>query len=1141
MSTVTRSWRTLVALCGALVLILGMAVSPASAVTLDEVSSLSERTEVAADPQATPAAEIPEIAAPELEEQPGLTSEVPDRPDAVAKPTIAPDAPISPDAPIMPETPQVQATEPAAAPQALKAPAAVETGSISGQVSVPTGVNPRSVSVSVYTDVDTPEASVKVSSSGTYTLSKLAPGSYKMFFDSTDETVSPQWWENASDFGSATWITVVAGQNTSKINVTMSNGGSISGMVTLPAGVNTLNAYVAVYDAANEWVASSGLEPEGSYEVGGNLPTGSYKVQFRTYSANVSPQWWNNASDIDSATPVNVNAGENTPNIDATLTTGGSISGAVTLPYGVRPQSISVGVYDLSRRWVATAFLAADGSYKVSGLASGSYRVKFDSLGATVASQWWENATTQRLGTPVDVISGQDTSNINVTLLKGGSISGQVTVPEGVTPRNFYVGVYDSFGTEVRYAYLDATGTYTVAGLYPGTYRVKFDSLGAAIAPQWWDGAADIDSATPVQVADQQDTPNVDGFLDGRVALDSSIPTINGSLKVEGVLTVDPGAWTSDATFMYQWLANGTAISGATGSTYKLTDSQYNKTMTVRVTGSKSGYTTTSQVSEPTEKVTAGTLKRGTPKITGDVQVNKVLKAEPGTWTSGTKFKYQWLVDGVELEGATKSTFTLTIDNLGKKISVKVTGSKTGYVTASKTSMETVQVAEGDMLSPVPSITGTAQVGKKLSTNRGIWASGSTRTYQWFADGEAIAGATDTSYTLTADMVGKQITFAMTGSKPGYATVVRTSEPTAKVAAGALLAPVPAINGTVEVGRTLSSARGIWSTGTTFEYRWFADGKVIEGAANYQLKLTPAELGKKITVTVTGSKAGYATTSRTSAATVKVAPGTLTSPVPTLSGTIQVGKTVYSSRGYWSVDTTYDYQWSADGKVIEGAKGTSLLLTPAELGKKITVTVTGSKPGYATVSRTSEETTPVAPGALYSAVPTIRGTLQVGKTLSSGRGIWAAGTEFTYQWLADGVAIYGATDWQYTLTRAEVGKRMTVTVTGSKPGYETTPQTSEPTDVVFELPLSSSVPSIHGVAQVGNTLNSTRGLWEKGAMFDYQWHANGVAITGATDTALSLTHAEIGKQITVTVTGSKTGHETVALTSDPTIEVAALG
>ncbi|MDF1489553.1 CAP domain-containing protein [Tessaracoccus caeni] len=85
-------------------------------------------------------------------------------------------------------------------------------------------------------------------------------------------------------------------------------------------------------------------------------------------------------------------------------------------------------------------------------------------------------------------------------------------------------------------------------------------------------------------------------------------------------------------------------------------------------------------------------LKTATPKISGTAKVGKTLTIKRGTWTSGTKFSYQWYRDGKKIKGATKSSYKLTKSDAGKKITVKVKGTKSGYKSVTKTSAKTATV-----------------------------------------------------------------------------------------------------------------------------------------------------------------------------------------------------------------------------------------------------------------------------------------------------------------------------------------------------------------------------------------------------------------------------------------------------------------
>ena len=87
--------------------------------------------------------------------------------------------------------------------------------------------------------------------------------------------------------------------------------------------------------------------------------------------------------------------------------------------------------------------------------------------------------------------------------------------------------------------------------------------------------------------------------------------------------------------------------------------------------------------------------------------------------------------------------------------------------------------------------------------------------------------------------------------------------------------------------------------------------------------------------------------------------------------------------------------------------------------------------------------------AVVAGAPTIKGKAVVGKKLTAKPGSWSpAGVTFTYQWLRNGKAISGATGVKYKLKNKDKGKKISVRVTGSKPGYNSASATSPKTKKV---------------------------------------------------------------------------------------------
>src|SRR5690606_359403 len=56
------------------------------------------------------------------------------------------------------------------------------------------------------------------------------------------------------------------------------------------------------------------------------------------------------------------------------------------------------------------------------------------------------------------------------------------------------------------------------------------------------------------------------------------------------------------------------------------------------------------------------------PAISGVAQVGKVLTAWPGVWTNAPSYAYVWEADGVAIPGATSSTYTPVVGQIGDVI-----------------------------------------------------------------------------------------------------------------------------------------------------------------------------------------------------------------------------------------------------------------------------------------------------------------------------------------------------------------------------------------------------------------------------------------------------------------------------------------
>lgn len=297
------------------------------------------------------------------------------------------------------------------------------------------------------------------------------------------------------------------------------------------------------------------------------------------------------------------------------------------------------------------------------------------------------------------------------------------------------------------------------------------------------------------------------------------------------------------------------------------------------------------------------------------------LSATPNPWSTGAvdvsweQGKYYWELEqagedlveyeyevreagsGDLVEGDQTLSQTVQVDGLepGTAYTVEVAsvvdGDASDWATAEVTTYDRYVGAPSDI-----TIQGSLTVGSTLSVveSGGAWENGADVTYEWFgtlpdAQSSGPVIATGKTLPLTAAHLDMAIYVTATGTKQGVATVSLASAPnlttrvtnpappvttpttpTTPAAPKALTAATPKISGKAKVGRTLTANPGHWTDGAKLSYQWKANGKPIKHATKRKLALTKALRGSRITVTVTGSLAGYETTSKASAKTPKV-------------------------------------------------------------------------------------------------------------------------------------------------------------------------------------------------------------------------------------------------------------------------------
>ena len=169
-------------------------------------------------------------------------------------------------------------------------------------------------------------------------------------------------------------------------------------------------------------------------------------------------------------------------------------------------------------------------------------------------------------------------------------------------------------------------------------------------------------------------------------------PAISGTAWVGQTLAADTSGITDEdgltnVSYGYQWIRSDggtdTDIDGETASTYTVSDEDVGKTIMVRVSFTDDADNQETLTSAATAAVEArpNSPATGAPTISGTAQVGETLTADTAgiddtDGLAGVSYSYQWIrSDGgtdTDIDGETASTYTVSDEDVGKTIMVRV-------------------------------------------------------------------------------------------------------------------------------------------------------------------------------------------------------------------------------------------------------------------------------------------------------------------------------------------------------------------------------------------------------------------------------------------------------------------------------------
>lgn len=351
------------------------------------------------------------------------------------------------------------------------------------------------------------EAQLSVGRTGAFTVRGMPPGRYliEAWDCSARSSFAPRWAGGANRPSAAQPVRLVAGRER-HVEFDLRRAATISGEVTVPPGASPRGVCIFAYNAVE--FAEEAASASGRYLLGG-LGSGSYDVEFFGCGR---------ASNEVGVLTRNLllQTGRQTTGVDATLTPGGTVTGALESPGGGPVAASCVYAVAANPDLVSgSAISTPEGAFVLRGVPPGTDELRVDP-GCEVPDGFAPAA----LGS-LTVAAGATTSLGTLVGPEQGGISGVVTSSTAVPLPGICVTAYPLGRTAAlsspELSETDASGQYALEWLGAGRYDIEFTAGcgSSGYAAQWWKGSVDRSGARPVRVRNDTGSSGIDATMAG--------------------------------------------------------------------------------------------------------------------------------------------------------------------------------------------------------------------------------------------------------------------------------------------------------------------------------------------------------------------------------------------------------------------------------------------------------------------------------------------------------------------------------------------------------------------------------------------------------------------------------------------------
>ena len=777
---------------------------------------------------------------------------------------------------------------------------------VSPQLSSPMAISTSGTGLAVAPAITGQPLSQSVLVGQTATFSVTASGTAPLSY---------QWRKNGAALSGAT-----SASYTTPAETTSDNGAQFTVVVSNTAGSVTSGA-------ATLGVTAAPVAPSITSQPANQTTFAGQTATFSVIASGTVPlsyQWQKNGAAIGGAisssytTPAEITADNGAQFTVVISNAAGTIaSNAATLTVNPDPVAPSITAQPASQ--TINAGQTATFSVTATGTAPLSYQWQRNSAAIN-------GATSSSYTTPAEAASDNGAQFSVVVSNSAGTVTSNaailtVNAPPAVTaqPVNQTVAVGQT-----------ATFSVTATGTAPLSYQWRKNGAnisGATASAYTTPATASTDNGAQFSVV----ISNAAGSVTSNSAtltvnVPPSITTQPSSVAITAGQTATFSVTaTGTAPLSYQWSQNGTAISGATSSSYTT------PTETTSASGAQFTVVVSNSVGNVTSNAATLTVNAApvAPSITTQPSSVTITSGQTATFsvtaTGTAPLTYQWQKNAVAISGATSASYTTpaetTADN-GAQFTVTVSNS-VGNVTSNAATLTVNPAPVAPSITTQPS---SVAITAGQTATFSVTATGTAPlTYQWKKNGTSISGATSASYTTPAETTadnGAQFTVVVSNSVGNLTSNAATLTVNAPPP-GALTPSTTSLNfNNVTVGNNSSLGMTLTNSGTSnitvSNVTISGAGLTASGVSNGQI-ITPAQV---VTLTVTfapaatgGVTGGVTVTSNASNSPVSIS----------LSGT---GVPAHSATLNWTASTSTVIGYDVYRGSISGGPYTLLTQSP---------------------------------------------------------------------------------------------------------------------------------------------------------------------------------------------------------------------